>query len=294
MLIAPQSNHWYQVKDGVVTPCYEIPRKDGKGIRAPKVDDARELGLWPSVTNVLGVLNKPGLEAWKQEQAILAALTLPRLPDEPIDAFAHRVAEDMSAQSEKARDKGTAVHAALENFLLTDWLEGEADIWALVRPTVEWLTHLAPKIHGVETYISDPLGYAGRLDLLCQIPPHGLVVVDFKTQKVRRTTKDAPRPEFYPEFPLQLAAYAHPLATERWPLGLSVVINTERPEPPFLQWYELPEHWGAFQNVFRSWCYMRKYTPEPAPKAFVAENGLSVQSPRRPENQGKPILTALE
>jgi len=37
---------------------------------------------------VLGVIAKPALDAWKQEQAILAALTLPRNEGEPLDEFA--------------------------------------------------------------------------------------------------------------------------------------------------------------------------------------------------------------
>src|SRR5436190_23373532 len=46
---------------------------------ASTLRDARKLGLLPSVTNILGVITKPELTAWLQEQAVLAALTLPRL-----------------------------------------------------------------------------------------------------------------------------------------------------------------------------------------------------------------------
>ena len=74
MVIIPRepSSHWY-FPDG--TPLHQVPRADGKGSRPTSLRDARKLGLFPSVTNVLSILAKPGLEAWKQEQAILAART---------------------------------------------------------------------------------------------------------------------------------------------------------------------------------------------------------------------------
>ena len=52
-------------------------------------------------------LAKPGLDEWKIEQGIMAALTLPRLPDESLDSFAHRVVVDMGEQVEKAADFGS-------------------------------------------------------------------------------------------------------------------------------------------------------------------------------------------
>jgi hypothetical protein len=35
-------------------------------------------GLYPSVTSVLGIMDKPQLTSWKIEQAIMASLTLPK------------------------------------------------------------------------------------------------------------------------------------------------------------------------------------------------------------------------
>src|SRR3982750_1919915 len=93
------ASHWY-LPDG--TPFYEVEKKDGSGKRPATLADARKAGALPSVTNVLGVLAKPGLDAWRIEQGIVAALTLPRRADEPLDAFAHRVVGDMGEQVEKA------------------------------------------------------------------------------------------------------------------------------------------------------------------------------------------------
>src|SRR6478672_7823527 len=106
-------SHWY-LRDG--TPFHEIAKNDGSGNRPVTLADARKVAALPSVTNVLGVLAKPGLDAWKIEQGIMAALTLPRLPDEGLDIFAKRVVVDMGEQVERAADFGSAVHTACERY----------------------------------------------------------------------------------------------------------------------------------------------------------------------------------
>jgi hypothetical protein len=69
-----ESGHWYK-KDG--SPAYTTIGKTGE--RATTLRDARKLGLLPSVTTINGMLSKAGLDTWKQQQVLLAALTLPRL-----------------------------------------------------------------------------------------------------------------------------------------------------------------------------------------------------------------------
>ena len=77
-----ESGHWYD-KNG--NPAYEIIGANGKQ-RNTTLRDAKKLGLLPSVTTVIGAVAKPGLNRWLQEQAILAALTLPRLEGEKVSA----------------------------------------------------------------------------------------------------------------------------------------------------------------------------------------------------------------
>ena len=103
-------SHWY-THDGA--PAYEVPRAKGDGMRAPTVADARKLDLVPSVTNILNVLRKPALEAWKIEQGIMQALTLTRDDGESLDDFAHRVAEQSGEIATKTAAEGTAIHHAL-------------------------------------------------------------------------------------------------------------------------------------------------------------------------------------
>ncbi len=111
----PKSSHWY-MQSG--EPFYTVPNKSKPGeSRKPTLRDARKIGALPSVTNVLSILAKPGLDVWKREQAILSALTLPRRNGEDDHTFAHRVAEDSERESELAADFGTRIHRHIADYL---------------------------------------------------------------------------------------------------------------------------------------------------------------------------------
>ena len=69
-----ESVHWYQHNGA---PQYTVKAKDGSD-RPTTLRDARKLNLVPSVTTILKIAAKPGLEAWKLNQMLLAALTLPK------------------------------------------------------------------------------------------------------------------------------------------------------------------------------------------------------------------------
>jgi hypothetical protein len=134
------ASHWY-LPDG--RPFYEVAKRDGTGNRPATLADARKVWALPSVTNVLGVLAKPGLDAWRLEQGILAALTLPRLQNEPLDAFARRVVLDMGEHVEKAADFGSAIHAACELYARTRTTPADPTLLAFFHPWQEWFdTHV--------------------------------------------------------------------------------------------------------------------------------------------------------
>ena len=158
------ASHWY-LPDR--SPFHEVERTDGKGLRSVTLRDARKVGAFPSVTNVLSVLAKPALDAWKQEQAILAALTLPRLDGESEDDFARRVVADMSAQVTKAADLGTAIHAACEVYAQSAALPESRDVGALFEPVREWFDAEVERIACVETVVAHhEFGFAGTVDLV--------------------------------------------------------------------------------------------------------------------------------
>ena len=188
-LFSPDSAHWYQ-RDGV--PLHTVPSLKGDP-RPTTLRDARKLGLLPSVTNILGVIAKPELTAWLQEQAVMAALTLPRIPGEKEDAFAKRVVADSQSIRDNAADFGTAFHSGAER--VAQSLEVD-----LQHPAADWLWYYrdwyqanVSTLHWTEkVLVHEEWGYAGTADLFITHPVHGLTLVDFKTTKLKPGTKFAP------------------------------------------------------------------------------------------------------
>src|SRR5262252_4840711 len=114
-LFSSENAHWYR-RDG--EPMHTVLSTKGEP-RATTLRDARKLGLLPSVTNVLGVINRPELVEWKMTQAVLAALTLPRQPGEGEDAFARRVVDDAQSRVRTAAEFGSAFHGGAEHVART-------------------------------------------------------------------------------------------------------------------------------------------------------------------------------
>lgn len=190
MTRASESNHWY-TKDGA--PVYTIIGKNGKE-RNTTLRDAREHGYIPSVTTILNVAAKPGLMVWLQQQAILAALTLPRADGEPEDAWLDRVLVDSKAQGRDAADRGTAMHAEIQAHIERKAKDYPKYVFAAKNAldahfgTQEWIC---------EESFGHELGFGGKADLHC----NG-IVVDIKTKE-----KIDEKTTAYDEHLLQLAAY---------------------------------------------------------------------------------------
>lgn len=108
-----ESHHWYYPNG---SPAYEVPGAKGQPV-VPDLRHARKLGLLPSVTSIMKVLAAPGLERWKREQAVLAALTLTRLPDETDKDFLRRVDTDSQAHGKERAEQGKEIHKAIEQAL---------------------------------------------------------------------------------------------------------------------------------------------------------------------------------
>ncbi len=270
-------SHWY-LPDG--TPYHEVVRADGNGMRSVTLRDARKVNALPSVTNVLGVLAKPGLEGWKQEQAILAALTLPKREDEPLDAFARRVVEDMGEQVRSAADLGSSVHAAIEVYLQTGESPENPDILRLFAPVKLWIDEHVERIGLVETVaVHSQFGFAGRIDLVAKLKSTGTwAVIDFKTQKMKPDKKGVYQASYYETWPLQLMAYFKALnsageCSRRLEDIASVVINSVEPTPVHVKVWPREDHeslWQAFNNARELWCFIKCYRPQPAEPVLSA------------------------
>jgi len=258
--INPESSaHWYTA--------------DGKPQHDATLREARKQRLYPSVTTIQKVFAKPGLDAWKLQQAILSALTLPRNPGESDDDFASRVVKDMGEETKQAANRGTIIHDMINHRLVNGvWPAPLVEKhmlapWTMVLET--WINRNVKKVYISEKVVVHPSGYAGTVDLVAETAwAEGPVVIDFKNQRVA----DGKKPKFYPEYCAQLAAYRQALGTpqmmEKYSLPsapvatASVVINREKPEPPYVN------HWGPEETVtqlemfwlaHRAWSLSKNY-----------------------------------
>jgi len=186
-----ESGHWY-TKLG--EPAYQIIGKNGNK-RNTTVKDAREHGLVPSVTTIIGQLAKPGLDRWKSEQLLLAALTLPRGENEAESDWLERVMTDSRSTGKAAAERGTQMHGILENFYRRKEI-GIIPFYAIeVDRTIT--AHFGVQQWAAEASFAHTQGFGGKIDLNgCN------VVIDFKS-KVGDVSKIKP----YFEQIMQLAAY---------------------------------------------------------------------------------------
>jgi hypothetical protein len=248
---AKESTHWY-AKDG--TPAYEVPAKDGS-MRATTLRDARKLSLVPSVTQVLSVVAKPGLEAWKMQNTILAALTLPRFPGESDDAFAVRVVQDSKKQAQEAAALGSSIHASLEKWYSDEAIPSEhAEYVGAVHHAVK--QHFGEREWVAEKSFAHSLGFGGKVDLHCEDG----IVLDFKTSAF----DDAEKKEGYDEHLMQGAAYGEGLHMIG-PRIANVYISTSVPGlVKIIEWSpeDRERGWYMFSCLLRYWKLSKKYQPE--------------------------------
>lgn len=253
---AKESGHWYKT-DG--TPCYEVPKAKGDGMRKTTLADARKLNLLPSVTTILGILDKPALVKWKQKNAIEAALTTPRIDGESVDAFAERVLSvDAESISDAAKQRGTDIHALIEQALGDDLsvLVGNP-LAAFVQPVLDACKPFGGVLAAEKTVVGN--GYAGKLDAVF-ILGELLMVVDFKT------TKTIPRQQ-YDEHRLQLSAYANTFKEYKYIKTANIYIDSNEAGKIAVhtdeQWLDAFEN--GFNPILNYWQWVKGYNPN-APK----------------------------
>lgn len=251
------SAHWYEPKSGM--PMHEVANKTKGGMRPTTLRDARELSLLPSVTTILKVLNKPGLNEWKSEQVALSILTTPRNADEDDDAFVKRVLHDEEHQNQEARtaaDIGKGIHRAIQQMYSG-------------KTPQQYEEFARPVFDGLDTGFRQESecvlignGFAGTADLISEDGCEKWIY-DFKT------CKELPQKQ-YPEHRLQLSAYAAAYDTSLRRTGIVKRINAinvyiSRTNPGEYKsiisenWYE--DFKDGFEPALKLWQWMNSYTP---------------------------------
>ena len=259
-----QSSHYYH-RDG--RPCYQVTYADGHGMRNTTKSDARKMDLVSSVTTICKVINRPDLNRYKAEQYVVAARTLPKLPDEFEDAFIQRVIKDAHTHSQNAAEVGSAIHDAIAQWLMYPKAHGP-DYWEHTQRFGKWFREhvcTADKVHVEETFASKDLGgYGGRVDMWGRLLTGDLFVADIKTQVVPTVTPKTKPPyrkvKYYKEWPIQLAAYGRAVHGEKPHQLINLVLDRE--DATFLEaktWDYSSRYWNAFKDTFRLWRYMEDF-----------------------------------
>lgn len=246
------TGHWYG-RDG--SPQYRQQTAGGNW-RGTDLRDARKFGLVPSVTTALSVVAKPALETWKVKQGILAALTLPRNPDESDDAYLARVLEDSKQQAKMAAEEGTRIHDAIECHFTGQPYDShyEPHVEAVLRK----LDELFPGVNDwiVELSFASELGYGGKVDI--HSASTGLTG-DHKGKDGDFT--DGKRLAYDQHW--QLAAYQRGLKLPRAP-GFNLFLSRTHPgKIAHHIWEEadMDAGWAVFEAALELWKRIKGYDP---------------------------------
>jgi hypothetical protein len=296
--MAKESGHWYDLSG---KSCHTQPYADKKRAgesRPTTIKDARKLGLLPSVTSILGVLDKPQLTDWKLEQLskeyrnrinqilgranlhaddVVFALRdmMARDPDELHD----EIVDHAFRQVEQAADAGELIHKGAELALQgLDYNHDEPVFLPELKATFPLSCFIKPveafvKEHGIQPLghevriVSKEHGYAGTGDLPMKCP-RGLGFGDFKTRK----TKPGRPVTAYDTQVMQLAAYHGAHFSKEFTLnpsgssGFNLYISTTEPGRIDAVWYEaerIQKAYHTFTSLAAVWRFLKEYDPRP-------------------------------
>jgi hypothetical protein len=237
-----ENGHWY-TKDG--TPAYTTIGKTGE--RPTTLRDARKEGLLPSTTGIIRQLSSAGLDTWKQQQVLLAALTLPREKDEPEQEWLKRVMQDSKATGREAAERGTAIHAIIESYFEQVYMPQKP---AYLDAIDDALKHqFGNQAWIAERSFGHHLGFGGKCDLIAK-PINGQgsgYIVDFKTKDT-----DLDKVDVYFEHEMQLAAYREGLNLPNARCAI-VFVNgtTNQVKLVEIEESKLQSAWECFQHLLR-------------------------------------------
>ena len=243
-----ESGHWY-TQEG--EPMYTIIGVNGKE-RNTTLRDAKQLGLVPSVTTIIGMIAKPSLENWKIEQALKSAITLERLEEESFNAFLYRCKKDAKSIGLNAAKEGTKIHAIIEKgFLGHEDSKIYNDIKYLLDehfPGEQWIA---------EASFASKMGYGGKIDLYSKSG----VFVDFKTKD--NLEGKEPSRLVYDEHGMQLSAYAQGCGFDK-PQRVSIFVD--RADTGLIACHIWDEeshdrHLQMFNSILTYWKFSKNYFP---------------------------------
>lgn len=237
MAFAKESSRFYDSTGAVVE---SITGKNGKE-RAPNIRDARERKYLPSVTSISKIIAAPGLEHWKRQQILMSALTLPRIEGEELDDFAARIQQDADQQSKEARERGTAIHGAIECHFRSQLYDSAFQPWVDAVEAALLKIGLAGPWEAERSFANVVHGFAGKTDLFSRALN---VTADYKSKDAWETKADGTpvKALWGDDQPIQLAANAVGQGIPNARL-LSIFISRTVPVQVYIKEWPEPDYW---------------------------------------------------
>lgn len=194
---------------------------------------ALEKGLLPGVTAVLKTIAQPRLQEFTVRQSVDAARSTFSKDGESPWEFASRVIKASKEKQLSVAAFGEVIHANIKRFNTDRTLAPDFDCEGWVAQWAEWVRENLLSIHGSEvSYASKNMGFGATLDLIATHRDHGIIVIDYKTQKIKGGVA-----RFWPNFCWQLAGQAELYREERQmskaPAIMSIVIDSAGSQAPF-------------------------------------------------------------
>lgn len=246
--------HWY---NDAAESCHTIIGANGKE-RPTTLRDARKNGWYPSVSGILGVLDKGDLSDWKHRQITEAAFLTQPKPGEFPAAYHSRIMEAAFKQVGDAAEMGTRIHKAIEQHFQGETYDEALSVY--VDAVDKWLLSNEVELIKQEIRLCNCVeGFAGTTDALIS-SSKGDGVLDFKTRK----TKPGKPVEPYNTQVMQIAAYGMTAIPNLNPIGVNVYISVTEPGRIDDAWYstdEVAEAWEMFKHCAALWRYTKGYDP---------------------------------
>lgn len=235
--------------------------KNGEERYDATMKEVRKENLRPSVTTVLGVLNKIGLNIWKEDR--IYRRMIEKAPEYLVGAeLIEAVKKEIKEELNRSAEEGTKIHKQVADFFMH-----KSPIELQLLESLVGLVHdyAIDALEVEKAFSSEVLGYGGKVDMICLFG--GVeTIIDWKTKE----TEGKKTVPLYDEVPMQLAACAYGVGRPKAKL-CTIVISRDEPgrilEPKF--WDHNEQYFEAFQAAHTLWCATKNYNPFTGGKWYV-------------------------
>lgn len=204
-------------------PVLKDTEKKSKG---PRLYDDK----YPSVTEVLSVIYKPHIEAWRK-----------------------RVGQQVADQvSDNATTLGTKVHTVCEQMSLGKPItETNPRVLAVASAYQDFLDEYVEKVILTEQrLVSENLGVGGTMDAYVELKGGKRAIVDIKTSK-----------NFSPEMGLQMAGYQMMLEELGHPVDARIIVRLSKDKPGkhYVKFFDDPQDRPGFISARNLWYWRQRW-----------------------------------